>query len=115
MPVQLVLDEYDRIDLPLNEGALEAWRLQLDRAASASDTHVLCDRLAASFAASLVRCLDWDLQPPTDKQIQYATVIARGLNVPIAGEVLRLIAAFSAGSPKASQPIGCSTFLPHMR
>lgn len=89
MPVQLVLDEYDRIDLPLNEDTLEAWRLQLDRAASASDTHVLRDRLAASFAASLVRCLDWDLQPPTDKQIQYATVIARGLNVPIAGEVLR--------------------------
>lgn len=89
MPVQLVLDEYDRIDLPLNEDTLEAWRLQLDRAASASDTHILCDRLAASFAASLVRCLDWDLQPPTEKQIQYATVIARGLNVTITGEVLR--------------------------
>jgi hypothetical protein len=68
---------------------LEAWRLQFDRAASSSDPHVLCDRLAASFAASLVRCLDWDLQPPTDKQIQYATVIARGLNVTIPGEVLR--------------------------
>ncbi len=29
-----------------------------------------------------------------------------------AGWVLFRIAAFSAGSPKASQPIGCSTFSP---
>ena len=34
------------------------------------------------------------------------------LYVQSAGWVLFLIAAFSAGSPNASQPIGCSTFLP---
>ena len=30
------------------------------------------------------------------------------------GATPRLIAAFSAGNPKASQPIGCSTLLPRI-
>ena len=35
--------------------------------------------------------------------------------VHFAGAVRFLIAAFSAGRPKASQPIGCSTLWPVMR
>ena len=35
--------------------------------------------------------------------------------VHLAGGTLFAIAAFSAGRPKASQPIGCSTFMPRMR
>lgn len=95
MPLQLVLDEHDRIDLPLDDGMLEAWRLQLDRAFVASDAHVLRERLAACFAAGLLQCLDWDLQPPTEKQTQYAMDIARALNVAIPGEALRYRASMT--------------------
>ncbi len=35
--------------------------------------------------------------------------------VHFAGGTLLAMAAFSAGRPKASQPIGCRTFLPCMR
>ena len=35
--------------------------------------------------------------------------------VQVAGWMLLRMAAFSAGSPKASNPIGKSTFLPRMR
>ena len=35
--------------------------------------------------------------------------------VHIAGATPASIAAFSAGRPKASQPIGCSTFFPSIR
>lgn len=89
MPLQLVLDEYDRIDIPLTDGVLEAWRLQFDRAARKRNTCALSERLAACFAAGLMDCLDWDLQPPTPKQMQFATAIARGLNVSLSGDALR--------------------------
>ena len=89
MPLQLVLDEYDRIDVPLDDGTLEAWRLQFDRAAVYRNTYPLCERLAACVASSIVQCLDWDLQPPTDKQLRYATAIAKRLNVSLSGDALR--------------------------
>lgn len=89
MPLQLVLDEFDRIDLPLDDGALEAWRLQFDRAAAYRNSYVLSERLAACIASSIVECLDWDLQPPTEKQVRYAMAIAKALNVPLSGDAMR--------------------------
>lgn len=89
MPVQLVLDEYDRIDVPLHDSTLEAWRLQFDRAALARDTCALSERIAACVAAGLTQCLDWDLQPPTEKQLRYANTIARELNISLSGDALR--------------------------
>lgn len=87
--IQLVLDEYDRIDLPIKESLLEAWRLQFDRAALARDTVPLSERIATCVAEGLTQCLDWDLQPPTEKQLRYATTIARELNVTLSGDALR--------------------------
>lgn len=89
MPLQLVLDEYTRIDVPLTDSMLEAWRLQFDRAALARNTCPLAERLAACIAAGLVHCLDADLQPPTEKQVRYAQAIARELNVSLSGDALR--------------------------
>ncbi|HET7562383.1 MAG TPA: hypothetical protein VFJ87_08405 [Rhodanobacteraceae bacterium] len=89
MPLQLVLDEYDRIDLPIKDSLLEAWRLQFDRAAVTYNTVVLSERVAICVAEGLTQCLDWDLQPPTEKQMRYATDIARELSVTLSGDALR--------------------------
>lgn len=89
MPLQLVLDEYDRIDLPIKDSLLEAWRLQFDRAVMTYNTVVLSERVATCVAERLTHCLDWDLQPPTEKQMRYATTIARELNMTISGDALR--------------------------
>lgn len=89
MPLQLVLDEYSRIDIPLADSTLAAWGLQFDRAARSRNTCPLAERLAACVAAGLEQCLDADLQPPTEKQIHYAQGIARELNVSLSGDALR--------------------------
>lgn len=72
MPLRLVLDEYDRIDLPITHRLLEAWRLRLDRD---SDLHtvVLSEHVATCGVDGLTRCLDWGLQPLTGKQMRCAT------------------------------------------
>lgn len=89
MPLQLVLDEYDRIDLPLEDSELEAWRLQFDRAAVTYSTVQLAHRVANCVADGLTQCLDWDLQPPSEKQLRYAQDIARELRVSLSGDALR--------------------------
>lgn len=89
MVLHLVFDDFDRICIPLDDGALEAWRLQLDRAIRAGSSSALCGRLASSVAASIEQCLDRDLQPPTENQVRYAMAIARELNVSLSGDALR--------------------------
>lgn len=89
MPLQLVLDEYDRIDLPITDSVLEAWRLQFDRAAITYNTTQLSERIAACVVDGLRQCLDWDMQPPTEKQVRYAQAISRELNVSLSGDALR--------------------------
>lgn len=89
MMLQLVLDEYDRIDLPVTDSLLEAWRLQFDRAAITYNTASLAGRIATCVADGLTKCLDWDLQPPTEEQLRYAQAISRELNVSLSGDALR--------------------------
>jgi hypothetical protein len=96
MPLQLALDEYDRIDLPLDDATLEAWRLQFDRAAQTLNSQVLSDRLAARIVEGLWQCLDPDLRLPSGRQVQFATAVARGLNVALPGEALRYRASMDA-------------------
>lgn len=88
MPPQLMLEEYDRIDLPVQNSLLEAWRLQFDRAAETYNTVVLSKRIAARVAEGFMHCLDREIQPPTEKQIRYATAIARELNVALSSDAL---------------------------
>ncbi|MBS0556672.1 MAG: hypothetical protein JSR27_04580 [Proteobacteria bacterium] len=89
MPLQLVLDDYERIDVPLDDAMLEAWKLQYDRSIAMCNSHALSARLASCVAACIAQCLDADLQLPTEKQIQFATAIARELNVSLPGDALR--------------------------
>lgn len=89
MQLQLVLDDYDPLDIPLQDSVLEAWSLQFDRAIKAGTIADVAGRIASSIADGLAKGLDRDLQPPTEKQLRYAAAIARELNVSVSGEVLR--------------------------
>jgi hypothetical protein len=89
MPLQLLLDDEEGIPIPLDDSVREAWQLQFDRAQLAGSTDALKMRLAYSFAASLVECLDADLKPPTEAQVQYATAITRELGLSLNAETLR--------------------------
>lgn len=95
MSVQLILDEEDSIPIPLDASVQEAWQLQFDRAVHAGSIDGLRDRLAYCFASSLTECLDADLKPPTDAQIQYATAITRELGLSLNSETLRYRGAMS--------------------
>ena len=104
MPLQLVLDEYDRIDLPIKDSLLEAWRLQFDRAAVTYNTVQLSERVAVCVAEGLTQCLDWDLQPPTEKQVRYAQAISRELNVSLSGDALRYKGTMTAFLDRFAEP-----------
>lgn len=89
MSLRFTLNDYDPVDIPLEDSALEAWSLQFDRADKAGALADVSRRIAATVADALSRCLDWDLQPPSDKQLRFAAAIARELNLSVNGETLR--------------------------
>lgn len=87
--MQLVLNDEDAIQIPLDDCTREAWLLQYDRAQYNGAMERFCERLAQCFAESLVECLDPDLKPPTEAQLKYATSIARELGISLPSETLR--------------------------
>lgn len=95
MPLQLVIDDDQRIPIPLDELTEEAWALQLGRAARQGAVDSLRERLATCFAAALAECLDADLRRPTEAQLKYAMAIARDLNVALPSEALRFRGAMA--------------------
>jgi len=95
MSLQLILDNEDCIPIPLDDSVREAWQLQFDRALLAGSADALRTRLAYSFASSLAECLDADLKPPTEAQVQYATAITRELGLTLNSETLRYRGAMS--------------------
>lgn len=89
MAFQLVFDETTAIDIPVDDSVLETWQIQLGRASEADAVGVLQRRLAGCVAAGIAECLDPDLRPPSEAQVNYATAIARELGISISGEALR--------------------------
>lgn len=83
MALQLVLDGYDRMEVRLADNMLESLRAQLDRAVVSQATDAFGKRLAMCLAASLTQCIDWDLQPPTAKQVRFAMGLGRRLAVTV--------------------------------
>lgn len=88
MPLQLVL-AYDRIALPVRNSLLEAWRLQFDRAAETCNAVALSKRHCGVCCRRTHALPGRNLRLPAEKQIRYATAIARELNVALSGNVLR--------------------------
>ena len=90
MRVQIV-DEHDvvRVEAELAQSSAELIELQLGLCAEPSQAEAFLERLRCALGEALANAVHYDLKPPSRAQIEYATVIASALSVPIAPEVLR--------------------------
>lgn len=89
MPFQLVFDDLTALNIPVDDSVLETWQIQLGRAGHADAVDALQRRLARCMAAGMSECLDPDLRPPSEAQVNYATAIARELGISISADTLR--------------------------
>ena len=85
----LASDGEGAVELPIDESTVDAWDRQFRRIARSIDPPSYIERLREDAGAKLRQCLDWDLQPPTERQLNFADAIARELNVPLSPEVIR--------------------------
>jgi hypothetical protein len=96
MALQLVFNDEWAISIPLSEYQQEAWDLQQARAARGDDIDGLSERLAYCFASSLIACLDSDLKPPPEADIQLGMAIARDLGLSLHADALRYNGSMTA-------------------
>ena len=89
MPMQLVLDDEFCIPLQLDNHVQEVWVIQYNRALEVNRLDQLMARIGVAFAAALFGCLDYDLQPPSEAKVLFATAISRELGVALPAEALR--------------------------
>ncbi len=73
----------------LPEHVAEALALQMERIEDPVSRQALFQRVSAVVAAAVAHSLDFDLQPPSDKQVRFAGLIARTLGVDLPAEVFR--------------------------
>lgn len=77
------------IDIELPKAAGEALDQQWERIKDSDEGQDrFRERLSGKIPAALAECLDWDLRPPTDAQINFATGLARQLGLALPAEVL---------------------------
>lgn len=85
----VVLDVEMWIDLDLPTAAGEAVEQQWERIKDSDEGQDrFTERLLGKIPAALAECLDWDLRPPTDAQVNFATGLARQLGLALPAEVL---------------------------
>lgn len=70
-----------------DEGTLLA--LQHQRHLERNVPHAFTRWLAMVIETAVPSLVDYDLRPPTEAQVRFATAIARALHLPLAPEVLR--------------------------
>ncbi|WP_133164243.1 hypothetical protein [Solimonas fluminis] len=73
----------------LPEHVAEALAIQLERIADKVSRDALFRRVSTVVADAVAHTLDFDLQPPTDRQVRFAGTIARHLGVDIPADVFR--------------------------
>ena len=78
-----------RFEAELGQSSAELMELQLGLCTDASQADAFLDRLRRALGEALGNAVHYDLKPPSRAQIEYATVIATALSVPLAPEVLR--------------------------
>lgn len=77
------------IDLDLPRAAGEALEKQWERIKDSDEGQDrFKERLLGKIPAALAECFDWDLRPPTDAQVNFATGLARQLGLALPAEVL---------------------------
>ena len=88
-------DHEAAVELPLGERVAVAWHLQLQRVARSLDPPSDLERLREGASVSLLECLDWDFQPPTDRQLRFADAIAKEFKLTLTDDVIRYRGAMS--------------------
>jgi len=82
-------DDDGAVELPIDQATADAWDRQFRRIARSVDPPAYIERLRESAGAKLRQCLDWDLQPPTERQLNFADAIAKEFNLTLSEEVTR--------------------------
>ncbi|HKZ11460.1 MAG TPA: hypothetical protein VJL61_12255 [Rhodanobacteraceae bacterium] len=91
----LASDGEGAVELPIDECTIDAWERQFQRISRSIDPASDIERLREGAGAKLRECLDWDLQPPSERQLKFADAIARELNLTLSAEVIRYKGAMS--------------------
>lgn len=88
MPLWLVDDQFRlTIEIPLAERIENALKVQESRRVE-DDRFDFERRLANGVATAIEAALDMDLRAPTERQIAFATAVAKALAVPLPSETL---------------------------
>lgn len=90
MSFHLVAPDLDlSIELPIEGDVRRVLKLQLERLADEESRIRFARRLSRSLSNVMLDLADWDIRPPSAKQITYAMVLSRELDVPIPPDALR--------------------------
>lgn len=89
MPVERIMDEFDRINAALPDDRLESWWARFDRAGLMRDASLLNQRSATPAGHRLAKCVDVGRQPPAYERLRRATAIAREPNEFLSNDALR--------------------------
>lgn len=89
MPLLLVHPAVDlTLELYVSPALEEAIALQWERVRKRTVRDTYVKALEYRLQDLLRDCLDWDLKPPTDAQVAYATVLGARHGVPVPSEAL---------------------------
>jgi hypothetical protein len=89
MPLLLVHPSVDlTLELYVSPALEEAIALQWERIRKRTVRDTYVKALEYRLESLLMECLDWDLKPPTDSQVSYATVLAARHAVSVPSEAL---------------------------
>lgn len=89
MPLLLVHPSVDlTLELYVSPALEEAIALQWERVRKRTVRDTYVKALEYRLEDLLRECLDWDLKPPTDAQVSYATVLAARHGVSVPSEAL---------------------------
>lgn len=110
MPLLLVHPAVDlTLELYVSPALEEAIALQWERVRKRTVRDTYVKALEYRLQDLLRDCLDWDLKPPTDAQVAYATVLAARHGVSVPSEALNYrfhMAMFLEAWARRSKPAG---------
>lgn len=90
MSFYIVSPELDMsIELPIPGDVERVFILQWQRLSDEESRERFARRLSRNLSNLLPDLVDWDIRPPTTKQVTYAMVLSRELDVPIPPDALR--------------------------
>lgn len=74
------------LELYVSSQAEEAMSIQWERIKDRDVRETFVKRLESRFERALADSLDWDIKPPSPAQLNYATLVARKLKIPLPHE-----------------------------